>query len=49
MKKRGLRNRFLKPAWTLHKWLGLIFALPVLITALTGALLHTLPMDRTVF
>ncbi len=39
MKKRGLRNRFLKPAWTLHKWLGLIFALPVLITALTGALL----------
>lgn len=39
MKKRGIRNRFLKPAWYLHKWLGLAFALPVLITALTGALL----------
>lgn len=39
MKKRGLRNRFLKPAYYLHKWLGLLFALPVLITALSGALL----------
>jgi uncharacterized iron-regulated membrane protein len=37
--KPSLRSRWTKPFWSLHRWLGLLFAVPLLLVSLTGALL----------
>lgn len=52
--KPSLRSRWTKSFWSLHRWLGLIFALPLLLVSLTGALLVRYDwiergFDRTVF
>lgn len=38
-KRKRLRHRLLKPAWGIHKWLGIVFAVPVIIICFTGAVL----------
>ena len=36
---RNCALRLLKKAWALHRWLGLLFALPLLVISITGAVL----------
>lgn len=52
--KPSLRSRWTKALWALHGWLGLLFALPLLLVSVTGALLVRYDwiergFDRTVF
>ncbi len=52
--KPSLRSRWTKKFWSLHRWLGLLFALPLLLVSLTGALLVRYDwiergFDQTVF
>jgi uncharacterized iron-regulated membrane protein len=52
--KPSFRSRWTKPFWSLHRWLGLLFAVPLLLVSLSGALLVRYDwiergFDRTVF
>lgn len=39
MLRLNIRGRLFKPAWLIHKWIGIIFCIPVIIIAFTGSLL----------